>query len=336
MIVGHCSATSDAARREFITLLGGAAVWPLAARAQQPAMPVIGFIIDGTVDAWRDFLAEFRQGLAETGYVEGQNVAIEYRASDGQSDKLPALAADLVRRPVSVIAGMGSTVAVRAAKAATATIPIVFWIGGDPVKLGLVASFNRPGGNVTGVTAMANELGSKRLGLLRQLLPNAARIAALVNPSNPNAESDADDMLAAGRSLGLTIDVVHVSNERDIDRFFATLGQRQVSAFILAADGLFTTHREQIVGLAADHAIPAMHLNRQFTDAGGLMSYGRASAGLRQVGGYTGQILKGAKPADLPIVQPTKFELVINLKTAKTLGLTVPPTLLAIADEVIE
>jgi putative ABC transport system substrate-binding protein len=269
-------------RREFIAGLGGAAACPFAARAQQAAMPVIGFIINGTVDAWRDFLAEFRQGLAETGYVEGRNVAIEYRASEGQNDKLPALAADLVRRQVSVIAGMGSTVAVRAAKAATATIPIVFLIGGDPVKLGLVASFNRPGGNVTGVSVRGNELGPKRLGLLRQLLPNAARIAALVNPSNPNAESDADDLLAAGRSLGLTIDVVHVSNERDIDRFFATLVQRQVSAFILTADPLFTSRLQQIVVLAAYHAIPAVYLNRSFTDAGGLMSYGRGSTMYRQ------------------------------------------------------
>jgi putative ABC transport system substrate-binding protein len=324
-------------RREFITLLGGAAAaWPIAAHAQQPAMPMIGFIIDGTVDATcRDLLAAFRRGLAETGYVEGRNVAIEYRASEGQNDKLPALAAELVRRQVSVIAGMSSTVAVRAAKAATATIPIVFYIGGDPVKLGLVASFNRPGGNVTGVSFMSNELGPKRLGLLRQLLPNAARIAALVNPSNPNAESDADDLLAAGRSLGLTIDVVHVSNERDIDRFFATLVQRQASAFILAPDPLFGT--QQIVALAADHAIPAMYHNRLFTDAGGLMSYGTDYADVvRQAGVYTGQVRKGAKPADLPIVRPTKFELVINLKTAKALGLEVPTNLLLLADEVIE
>jgi putative ABC transport system substrate-binding protein len=232
---------------------------------------------------------------------------------------------------------MGSTVAVRAAKAATTTIPIVFAIGGDPVKLGLVASLNRPGGNVTGVSGMGNELGPKRLGLLHELLPNAARIVALVNPSNPNAESDADDLLSAGRSLGLTIDVVRVSNERDIDQFFATLDQRQASALILTPDTtLFVGHLAQIVRLAADHAIPAMYINRPFTAAGGLMSYGQNGDNIRQAGVYTGQILKGAKPADLPIVQPTKFELVINLKTAKTLGLTVPPTLLAIADEVIE
>jgi putative ABC transport system substrate-binding protein len=324
-------------RREFIAGLGGAAAWPLSARAQQDALPVIGFLMDGTVDGWQDGLADFRRGLAETGYVEGRNVAIDYRASEGQDDKLPALAADLSRRQVTVIAGMGSTVAVRAAKAATTTIPIVFVIGGDPVRFGLVASLNRPGGNVMGVSNMSNELGPKRLGLLRELLPNAARIAALVNPSNPNAESDGDDLLSAGRSLGLTIDVVHVSNERDIDRFFSTLVQRQVSAFILTGDPLFGRRVRQIVALAADHAIPAMYIRRLFTDAGGLISYGTNSAdGIRQVGVYTGQILKGAKPADLPIVRPTKFELVINLKTAKTLGLTVPPTLLAIADEVIE
>jgi putative ABC transport system substrate-binding protein len=297
---------------------------------------VIGFIIDGTVDATqRDPLAAFRRGLAETGYVEGRNVAIEYRASEGQNDKLPALAADLVRRQVSVIA-VGSTVAVRAAKAATATIPIVFQTGGDPVKFGLVASFNRPGGNVTGVSFMSNELGPKRLGLLHELLPNAARIAALVNPSNPNAESDADDLLAAGRSLGLTIDVVHVSNERDIDRFFATLVQGQISAFILTPDPLSMGNVRQIVALAADHAIPAMYQNRLFTDAGGLMSYGTDYADVaRQAGVYTGRVLKGAKPADLPIVRPTKFELVINLKTAKALGLEVPTNLLLLADEVI-
>jgi putative ABC transport system substrate-binding protein len=328
-------------RREFITLLGGAAgsgfLWPPAAHAQQAKLPVIGFIIDGTVDASRDILADFRRGLAETGYVEGRNVAIDYRASDGQNDNLPVLAADLVRRRVTVISGMGSTVAVRAAKAATTTIPIVFWIGGDPVKLGLVASFNRPGGNVTGVSAMTNELGPKRLGLLRALLPNAARIAALVNPSNPNAEADVNDLVAAGRSLGVTIDVLSASNEHDIDRFFATLVQRQASAFITTADPLWFARREQIIGLAADHAIPAMYHNRLLTDAGGLMSYASDAADVvRQAGVYTGQVLKGTKPVDLPIVRPTKFELVINAKTAKALGLTLPTTLLALADEVIE
>jgi putative tryptophan/tyrosine transport system substrate-binding protein len=243
-------------RREFIAGISAAA-WSLGVRAQQRAMPVIGLIIDGTVDAWEDTqLAAFRRGLAETGYVEGRDVAIEYRASEGQDDKLPALAADLVRRQVTVIAGLGSTVAVRAAKAATTTIPIVFWIGGDPVKLGLVASFNRPGGNVTGVSGMTNELGPKRLGLLRQLLPSAAKIAALANPNNPNAEPEVSDLKAAGRSVGFVIDVINVSNQRDIDSFFATLGQRQVSALFLTADTLFSGHIQQIVALAADHAIP--------------------------------------------------------------------------------
>jgi putative ABC transport system substrate-binding protein len=328
-------------RRDFITLLGGATglafLWPLAAHAQQAKLPVIGFLIDGTVDEWRDDLVGFRRGLAETGYVEDRNVAIDYRASQGQNDKLPALAADLVRRQVTVIAGMGSTVAVRAAKAATTTIPIVFWIGGDPVKLGLVASFSRPGGNVTGVSGMGNELGPKRLGLLRALLPNATRIAALVNPSNPNAESDADELLAAGRSLGLVIDAVRVNNERDIDRFFATLVQRQASAFILTPDPLFSYRLKQIVSLAADHAIPAMYPNRTFTDAGGLMSYGAYRADMiRQAGVYTGQILKGAKTADLPVVQSSKFEFVINGRTAKALGIEVPTNLLLLADEVVE
>jgi len=327
-------------RREFIGLLGGAATLPLAARAQQPAETVIGFLMEGTIDGWRDDLAGFRRGLAETGYVEGRNVAIEYRASEGQNDKLSALAADLVRRQVSVIAGMGSTVAVRAAKAATATIPIVFQTGADPVKFGLVASFNRPGGNVTGVSFMSNELGPKRLGLLHELLPNAVRIAALVNPSSPAAESQADDLLAAGRSLGLVMDVVQVNDERDIDRFFATLVQRQASALIVGSQPLFERRRQQIVALAADHAIPAIYGSPLVTEAGGLMSYGHSRATdswmARQIGVYTGQILKGAKPTDLPVVLPTKFEFAINLKTAKALGLTVPPTLLAIADEVIE
>jgi putative tryptophan/tyrosine transport system substrate-binding protein len=325
-------------RREFIAGLGGAAAWPLAARAQQAKLPVIGIIIDGTVDAWEDtVLPAFRRGLAETGYVEGRDVAIEYRASEGQDDKLPALAADLVRRQVTVIAGLGSTVAVRAAKAATTTIPIVFWIGGDPVKLGLVASFNRPGGNLTGVSGMTNELGPKRLGLLRQLLPSAAKIAVLANPNNPNAEPEVSDLKAAGRSLGFFIDVVNVSNERDIDRFFAALGQRQVSALFLTADTLFSGHIQQIVALAADHALPTMYSNRLFAHAGGLMSYGTNFADVARQGGvYTGAVLKGAKPGDLPVEFPTKLEMVINLRTAKALGLTIPPNLLALADEVIE
>jgi putative ABC transport system substrate-binding protein len=324
-------------RRDFIAGLAGTTAWPLAARAQQPAPPVVGYLVDGTLDAGREALSGFHRGLAEAGYVEGRNVTIEYRSTDGQSDRLPALAADLVRRRVMVITGLGSTVAVRAAMAATTTIPIVFSIGGDPVKLGLVASFNRPGGNVTGVSSMSNELGSKRLGLLRYLLPNALTVAALVNPGNPNAESDANELLAAGRSMGLAIDVFHAENERDIDRFFAMLVQRRESAFILTADPLFGRRHEQIIALAAYHAIPGIYPERRFTVAGGLMSYGTNIVDLfRQLGVYTGNILKGAKPADLPVVQPTRFEFVINGKTAKALGINVPPMLLAITEEVID
>ena len=325
-------------RREFIAGLGGAAAWPLAARAQQASVPVIGYLNDGTtLEAVRDYIAAFRQGLAEIGYVEGRNVAIEYRATEGQIDRLPALAADLVSRRVAVIAGLTSTLAVRAAKNATATIPIVFAIGGDPVKLGLVASFSRPGGNVTGVSSVSNVLGPKRLALLHDLLPNATTIAALLNPTNPNAQSDADELLAAARSLGLNLIVFQASNERDIDRFFATLVTQRVSAFMLTADPLFGKFRDQLIVAAASHAIPAMFPSRTETVAGGLMSYGTNIAdSYRQVGLYTGQVLKGTKPADLPVVQPTRFEFVINLRTAKALGLTVPPSVLALADEVIE
>jgi putative tryptophan/tyrosine transport system substrate-binding protein len=324
-------------RREFIAGIGSAVAWPLAARGQQLAVPVIGYLNDGTtLDAARENIAAFRQGLAEIGYVEGRNVAIEYRAT-GQIDRLPALAADLVSRRVAVIAGLNSTLAVRAAKNATATIPIVFAIGGDPVKLGLVASFSRPGGNVTGVSAVGNEPGPKRLALLHDLLPNATTIAALVNPTNPNAQSDADELLAAARSLGLNLIVFQVSNERDIDRFFATLATQRVSAFMITADPLFANRRDQLIMAAASHAIPAMFAWRTLTVAGGLMSYGTNLAdAYRQVGLYTGQVLKGTKPADLPVMQLTKFEFVINLKTANALGLTIPPNLLAIADEVIE
>jgi putative tryptophan/tyrosine transport system substrate-binding protein len=324
-------------RREFIAGLGGAAAWALTARGQQLVVPVIGYLYDGTLDAAREYIAAFRQGLAEIGYVEGRSVAIEYRATEGQIDRLPALAADLVSRRVAVIAGLNSTLAVRAAKNATATIPIVFAIGGDPVKLGLVASFSRPGGNVTGVSAVGNELGPKRLALLHDLLPNATTMAALVNPTNPNAQSDADELLVAARSLGLNLIVFQVSNERDIDRFFATLVTQRVSAFMVTADPLFTSRRDQLIVAAASHVIPAMFAGRAWSVAGGLMSYGTNLADVsRRVGLYTVQVLKGTKPADLPVIQSTKFEFVINLKTAKTLGLSIPPTLLALADEVIE
>jgi putative ABC transport system substrate-binding protein len=325
-------------RREFITLLGGAAAaWPLAARAQLPAMPVIGFLDSRSPGMAANNLPAFRQGLAQTGFVEGRNVGIEYRFAELQNDRLPALAADLVRRQVAVIAGVTTTQGALVAKAATTTIPIVFAIGGDPVKNGLVASLNRPGGNVTGVSYLTNELGAKRLGLLRDLLPNAGMIAALVNPTNPNAESDAKDLLAAAQSMGLTLNVLHVSSERDIDGLFATLVQRRASAFLTVSDPLFTSRRQQIAVLAADHKIPAIYHVRDFTVAGGLMSYAPNIYDVfRQAGVYTGRILKGEKPADLPVVQPTKFEFVINLKAAKALGLEIPPKLLAIADEVIE
>jgi len=324
-------------RREFISLLGGTAAWPLAARAQQPAMPVIGFLDSRSPEMAANNLPAFREGLAQTGFVEGRNVGIEYRFAELQNDRLPALAADLVRRQVAVIAGVTTTQGALVAKAATTTIPIVFAIGGDPVKNGLVASLNRPGGNVTGVSYLTNELGAKRLGLLRDLLPNVGMIAALVNPTNPNAESDAKDLLAAAQSMGLTLNVLHVSSERDIDGLFATLVQRRASAFLTASDPLFTSRRQQIAVLAADHKIPAIYHVRDFTTAGGLMSYAPNIYDVfRQAGVYTGRILKGEKPADLPVVQSTKFEFVINLQTARALGLDVPPTLLARADEVIE
>jgi putative ABC transport system substrate-binding protein len=325
-------------RREFIAGIGGAAVaFPLAGRAQQSALPVIGFLSSRSPTDAANLIAGFRQGLAQSGFVEGRNVAIEFRLAELQTDRLPALAADLVRRQVAVIAGVNSTQGVRVAKGATATIPIVFAIGGDPVKNGLVASLNRPGGNVTGVSILANELGPKRLGLLRDLLPNAGLILALVNPTNPNAESDAKEMLAAAQSIGMTLEVLHATNDREIDAFFATLVQRRASAFLATSDALFVGRRQQFAVLAAYHRIPTIYELREYTDAGGLMSYGpNLNDAYRQVGIYTGRILKGEKPADLPVVQSTKFELVINNKTAKALGLTIPPGLLAITDEVIE
>jgi putative ABC transport system substrate-binding protein len=307
------------------------------ARAQQPALPVVGFLHSGSPDTVADRVRAFRQGLSEAGFIEGHNVAIEFRFAEFQNDRLPALAADLVRRQVAVIAGVNSTEGVRGAKAATTTIPIVFAIGGDPVKNGLVASLNRPGGNVTGVSSLTNEMGPKRLELLRDLLPSAGLIAALVNPTNPNAESDSKRLFAAAQAMGMTINVLHASSERDIDAFFSTLVLRRASAFLTTSDPLFTGRRQQLAVLAAFHKIPAMYVSRDNTDAGGLMSYApNINDDFRQAGVYTGRILKGEKPADLPIMQPTKFELVINTKTAKALGLTIPETLLATADELIQ
>jgi putative tryptophan/tyrosine transport system substrate-binding protein len=324
-------------RRELITLLGGAAC-SLSARAQQPAMPVIGFLNSQTPGAYSERIPAFHRGLSETSFVQGGNLAVEYRWAEGHDDRLPALAADLVRRQVRAIAGLNSTAAVLAAKAATTSIPIVFNIGGDPLKNGLVASFNHPGGNVTGVSSMINELGPKRLGLLRDLLPNASVIAALVNPTNPNAQSDAQGLQDAARSMGLSVKVLLASNEREIDAAFAALVQQRPAAFLTTADPLFNAARlQQIVVLAAYHRIPAIYDVRGYTDAGGLMSYAPNVLDMwRQGGVYVGRILKGEKPADLPVLQPTRFELVINLGTAKALGLAVPTTLLALADEVTE
>jgi putative tryptophan/tyrosine transport system substrate-binding protein len=325
-------------RREFITLLGGAAaVWPLAARAQQPAMPVVGFLYPGAPEANANLVAAFRKGLSETGYVEGQNVAIEYRWADNQYDRLPAMAADLVRRQVAVIAAAASTAAAVAAKAATKTIPIVFSGGGDPVQTGLVASLNRPGGNVTGISSMNVELGAKRLGFLHELLPSATRFAVLVNPNSPLTEPFVADVRAAAGAIGRSIEVLTASTNREIDAAFANLVQKRAEALVILPDPLFINRRVQLATLAVRHALPAIYPFREDAEAGGLMSYGSSITDLaRQAGVYTGRILKGEKPADLPISRATKFEFVINLQTAKLLGLDIRPSLLAIADEVIE
>jgi putative ABC transport system substrate-binding protein len=326
-------------RREFITLVGGAAAtWPLGARAQQPAMAVIGFLGSASPDLYAKALQAFRQGLSDIGYVEGRNVAIEYRWAGGQNDRLPALAADLVRRQVSVIAVLVGTPATLAAKAATSTIPVVFQVGTDPVAAGLVASLVRPGGNVTGVTNLNTELGPKRLELLRELIPTANTIALLVNPTSPFVtENISRELQSAARTLGLQLHILNASTERDFDKVFETLLQLRADALVIAPDAMFISRSEQLGALTLRHAVPAITQFREFTVAGGLMSYGtRITDAYHQIAVYCGRILRGANPAELPVVQPTKFELVINLKTANALGVTVPNALQLLADEVIE
>ena len=321
----------------FITLLGGAVAWPIAARAQQPGMPVIGFLDSKSPDDSAHMVAAFRRGLNESTFIEGQNVTIEFRWAQNQYDQLPVLAADLVRRRVDVIAATGGPAAL-AAKAASATIPIVFRLAADPIAAGLVASLSRPGGNVTGVTSLNLEVGSKRLEFLHELVPTATIMAALVNPTNPtNAEILSRDLQATARLLGLQLHLLHASSDADIDAVFATLTELRAAGLVIGTDALFTSREKKLAALGLHYRIPTIYQWREFVAAGGLVSYGGSFAdSYRLAGVYTGRILKGEKPADLPVQQATKFELFINLKTAKALGITVPPTLLARADEVIE
>jgi putative ABC transport system substrate-binding protein len=329
--------TSYLKRREAVALIGGAAVWPLAARAQQRALPVIGFMSGRWPEESAGVVAAFHQGLAEAGYVDGRNVTVEYRWADGRYERLPALARELVERRVAIIAAVGGGVSGLAAKAATATTPIVFASGGDAVAIGLVPSLNRPGGNVTGVNLVFGALGAKRLELLRTMVPNARSVAVLVNPAYPSAAAEVEDVQAAARTLGLKVLVLEATVESAIAPAFEALAAERAEGLLVLDDPFLQGLRKEIVALAERDAVPAVYYVRDFVQSGGLMSYGGSiTEGYRLVGLYVGRILQGAKPADLPVIQPTKFELVINLKTAKALGLDIPPTLLARADEVIE
>ena len=325
-------------RRDFITLLGGAAAaWPLAVRAQQPAVPVVGYLNARSLDDSPHLVTAFRRGLAENGYVEGQNVTIEYRWALGQYDRLQMLAAELARRPVTVLAATGGEASALAAKAASSTIPIVFSIGGDPVRLGLVESYNRPGGNMTGINILTATLEAKRLGLLHEMVPRAAAIGVLLNPNNPPSEVQLKDVEAAGRAVGLQIHALWAGTDREIDAAFENIVQQRIAALAVTAGPFFDTRRDKLVALAAHYAVPTMYQFREYTVAGGLMSYGIDIVDVyRQVAVYVGRILKGEKAAELPVLQPTKFQFVINLKTANALGLNVPSGLSAMADEVIE
>jgi len=324
-------------RREFITLLGSAAAWPFAARAQQPTMPVIGFMSGRSPEDSMHLVTAFRQGLSEAGFVEGQNIAIEYRWGLGQYDRMPALAADLVNRRVAVLVGVGGDISALAAKRATSTIPIVFGTGSDPIKAGMVESLSRPGGNATGYSLLTNQMEPKRLSMLHDLMPGAAVIGVLLNPNFPPAARQLQDIEEAARTIGQRLFVSKASNDVELSAAFTSLVQQQVGALLVAADPYFDTRRDQIIAFAKQNRLPAIYQFREYAVAGGLISYGPSITDMyRQAGIYTARILKGAKPADLPVVQPTKFDFVINLKTAKALGLIVPPGLLNAADEVIE